>query len=226
MRGYRAFLGGAIVLAALFAAAEPSSAEGFFRRLFGFIARAPEYVPDRGFEHGDDLGHDAYAPEGQPWAEDYNTYRTLCVRTCDGFYFPVSEGVRRERLRADADTCTQRCDGDARLFYYPTQGGSPETMVDLAGQRYSALPSAFLYRKTLVNGCTCKPAPWSPQEAARHQRYAAEAAQQKAAAAAGGASRTAEAPEATNPEEAGQARGYPRRTYNYTPWPPMPPGRH
>ena len=214
------------MFAALFAAAEPSSAEGFFRRLFGFIARAPEYVPDRGVEPGpDDYGHDAYAPQYQPWAEDTNAYRTVCVRTCDGFYFPISEGVRRERLRADADTCSQRCDGESRLFYYPTRGGSPETMVDLAGQRYSAMPNAFLYRKTLVNGCACKPAPWSPQEAARHQAYAAEAAQQKAAATAGGAARTAEAPDAVYPDDAAQARGYPRRTYNYSPWPPMQPER-
>jgi hypothetical protein len=224
MRRYRAFLGGVIVLATLCAAAEPSSAEGFLRRLFGFIARAPEYVPDRGPEPGDDYGRGDAFPDSQPWPEDMSTYRTLCVRLCDGFYFPMSEGVRRERLHPDANACTQRCDGEVRLFYYPTRGGSPETMVDLAGHTYSSLPNAFLYRKKLVDGCTCKPPPWSPQEAARHQGYAAEAAQQKAAAAAGGASRTAEAPETANPDEPPPARGYPRRTYNYSPWPPMPPG--
>ena len=33
--------------------------------------------------------------------------------------------------------CSQRCDGEAKLFYYPTNGGSVETMVDMAGHRYA-----------------------------------------------------------------------------------------
>ncbi len=106
----------------------------------------------------------------------------MCVRLCDGFYFPISNSVRRGRLYQDSHTCTQRCDGEARLFYYPTEGGSVETMVDLAGHTYQSLPNAFHYRKALVAGCTCKPVPWSPEEAARHEGYAAEAAQSVAGA--------------------------------------------
>jgi hypothetical protein len=106
----------------------------------------------------------------------------MCVRLCDGFYFPLSNSVRRGRLYHDNRKCMQRCDGEARLFYYPTDGGSVETMVDLAGRSYQSLPNAFRYRKALVAGCTCKPAPWSPGEAARHQGYAMEAAQASAEA--------------------------------------------
>ncbi len=96
----------------------------------------------------------------------------MCVRLCDGFYFPISSSVRRGRLYKDSRQCMQRCDGEARLFYYPTEGGSIETMIDLAGRSYQSLPSAFRYRKALVAGCACKPAPWSPEAAARHQGYA------------------------------------------------------
>ncbi len=81
------------------------------------------------------------------------------MRTCDGFYFPIGDSVGRERLHSDARACSARCDGEAKLFYYPTNGGSVETMVDMAGRPYAQLPTAFLYRKTLVQGCTCKPAP-------------------------------------------------------------------
>ena len=91
---------------------------------------------------------------------------------CDGFYYPMSNGVRRERLYRDNRACMQGCDGEARLFYYPTTGGSVEKMVDLAGRSYASLPNAFRYRKALVEGCACKPAPWSAEEAARHQGYA------------------------------------------------------
>ncbi len=115
-----------------------------------------------------------YGDSGFP--QDYAKYRTLCVRTCDGFYFPIGDSVGRERLYNDARTCSARCDGEAKLFYYPTNGGSVDTMVDMAGRPYAQLPTAFLYRKTLVQGCTCKPAPWSAETAARHQGYKDEAA--------------------------------------------------
>ena len=44
-------------------------------------------------------------------------------------------------------------------------------MVDLAGRKYKDLPHAFGYRKALVQGCACKPVPWSYEEAARHRQY-------------------------------------------------------
>jgi len=181
MRGVKGLIGGTALLAALVAAATPSLAESFLRRLFGgFVgARMPEYR----FNFGR-MGPSGYGTDGQPdsggFEEDYGTYRTLCVRLCDGFYFPISDGVRRERFYGDSHQCAQRCDGEARLFYYSTAGGGAETAVDLTGRRYVDLPNAFRYRKALVDGCTCKPAPWSAQEAARHEGYAAEAAQRRA----------------------------------------------
>jgi hypothetical protein len=183
MRGVRLLIAGTVLLGALVAAAQPSMAEGFFRRLFGgFVARMPEYRFEFGRMGPPPPGYGGESPyDNGGYEEDYGTYRTLCVRLCDGFYFPISDGVRRERLYSDSHQCSQRCDGEARLFYYPTTGGSPETMIDLAGHRYADLPNAFRYRKALVDACTCKPAPWSQESAARHERYAAEAAQGGAA---------------------------------------------
>jgi hypothetical protein len=40
-----------------------------------------------------------------------------------------------------------------------------------AGSPYAQTPTAFVYRKKLVEGCACKPAPWSAETAARHQGY-------------------------------------------------------
>jgi Protein of unknown function (DUF2865) len=179
MRGIKLLIAGTVLLGALVAAAEPSFAESFLQRLFGGFrpARAPEYRFDFG-RMGPPPGYGGDSPyDNGGYEEDYGTYRTLCVRLCDGFYFPISDGVRRERLYSDSHQCSQRCDGEARLFYYPTTGGSPETMVDLAGHRYADLGNAFGYRKALVDACTCKPAPWSQESAARHERYAVEAAQ-------------------------------------------------
>ncbi len=184
MRIYRGLAGGLLAIAAFLAAVEPSSAQSLLQRLFGFGGgRAAENRSERmdgrmGLDgYGGREGYDSRDGYGGQWQEDYRTYRTVCVRLCDGFYFPIGDSVRRERLYQDTRTCNQRCDGEARLFYYPTDGGSVETMVDMAGHTYASLPTAFLYRKSLVNGCACKPAPWSQEAKAVHEGYAAQAAQ-------------------------------------------------
>jgi hypothetical protein len=100
------------------------------------------------------------------------TYRTLCVRLCDGFYFPVSSATNAAGLSRDADACSASCGSEARLFYHPNGGGDVDSMVDLTGIAYSALPNAFRYRKTLVPECRCRPQPWSDAELARHRAYA------------------------------------------------------
>jgi len=159
------------------AAFEPALAEGFFSRLFGWGQAATREVeraippPTYNFGYGGqrlDYGHGF---NGGGWPTDNARYRTLCVRSCDGFYFPIGDNVGRERLYQDARTCEARCDGQAQLYYYPISGGSVETMVDMGGRPYSQMPNAFIYRKKLVEGCTCKPAPWSAEAAARHQGY-------------------------------------------------------
>ena len=35
------------------------------------------------------------------------TYRTLCVRTCDGYYFPISFKVTRAKFNTDSIACLQ-----------------------------------------------------------------------------------------------------------------------
>jgi hypothetical protein len=116
--------------------------------------------------------YQSYLPYEQA-APDYGTYRTLCVRMCDGFYFPISHATGSYGLNRDAEKCAAACGGDARLFYHPNPGGDVEAMVDLTGRAYGSSPTAFKYRKTLVEGCGCRPQPWSETERARHRAYAA-----------------------------------------------------
>lgn len=111
----------------------------------------------------------------QPYERD-RTVRTLCVRLCDGFYFPISGATPRSELARDADKCSAMCSAEARLFYYASGDGSAETMVDLTGRAYSSMPNAFKYRKTLVQGCRYRPQPWSEAELQRHRSYEEEQA--------------------------------------------------
>ncbi|MGO4684262.1 DUF2865 domain-containing protein [Hyphomicrobium sp. 2TAF46] len=104
-------------------------------------------------------------------------YTTMCVRSCDGFYFPLHQNERPLNFFRDARACASACGPEARLFYFPSLAGNPRTMIDLAGQRYADEPHAFEFRRALVQGCACKPDPWSREAAARHQKYSVEAAQ-------------------------------------------------
>ena len=103
------------------------------------------------------------------------TYKTLCVRLCDGFYFPISYSTRRERFAGDAKQCEQRCPGRSRLFVHRNPGEDVDKMVALDGRPYSSLPTAFLHRTQYVKDCTCGGLPWEEDALARHRAYAAAA---------------------------------------------------
>ena len=107
------------------------------------------------------------------------TYRTMCVRLCDGYYFPISFSATRDRFGRDAKTCESSCGGQARLFVYRNPGADIEDMVDLRGQPYRKLNTAFLYRTEYVPACRCKPNPWDAEAQERHRMYALAAAKRK-----------------------------------------------
>jgi hypothetical protein len=99
-------------------------------------------------------------------------FRTVCVRLCDGYYFPISFAAPRDRLERDAKVCASRCGSQGRLFVHANPGGSAETMVDLSGRPYQQLKTAFLYRTEYVASCTCQPQPWEAASQERHRGYA------------------------------------------------------
>lgn len=98
-------------------------------------------------------------------------YRTLCVRLCDGFSFPISFSTTRDRFGRDARRCEQSCTR-SRLFVHRSQGEDAEQMVDLEGRPYRELPTAFLHRTAYVTNCTCRGNPWGEEALARHRAYA------------------------------------------------------
>ena len=112
------------------------------------------------------------------------TYRTLCVRLCDGFYFPISYSTLRERFAADAKQCEQRCPSRSRLFVHRNPGEDVNDMVDLDGRRYRNLPTAFLHQTQYVADCTCRGNPWDEAALARHRAYAEMAMKKVAVKAA------------------------------------------
>jgi hypothetical protein len=89
------------------------------------------------------------------------SYRTFCVRECDGFYYPLSEASTPESFLADEAKCRSSCSSPAKLFYSAIRGDDAGAMVALTGERYGELANAFRYRSEYVDGCACKPKPWT-----------------------------------------------------------------
>lgn len=89
---------------------------------------------------------------------NFGTYRTLCVRKCDGYYFPISFSTTQDRFDTDATQCNQICPGaDTALYYHPMPSGDAETSVSyLTGDPYEALPNAYRYRKGVDESCSCR----------------------------------------------------------------------
>ena len=105
----------------------------------------------------------------------------MCVRLCDGYYFPISYATTREHFARDAKQCERSCGSPARLYAYENPGQEPEQMEDLRGSPYASLKTAFQFRQSYDAACTCRPQPWDEASLARHQRYAALARQSKLA---------------------------------------------
>lgn len=104
--------------------------------------------------------------------ESRPTFRTLCVRMCDGYYFPISHATTQDRFVKDALACQSKCGGEARLFVHRNPGQAQEQMVDLQGRPYAQLPTAYLYRTQYSAQCKCQPNPWEAEAKERHRVYA------------------------------------------------------
>jgi Protein of unknown function (DUF2865) len=87
----------------------------------------------------------------------YGTYRTLCVRTCDGYYFPISFSTVSQRFAEDEQTCQAMCPGtEVELYFHLMPMQDSEDMVSARTNiPYTELPKAFAYREHFDPQCTC-----------------------------------------------------------------------
>jgi hypothetical protein len=119
---------------------------GFFDALFGGGGYSP-------------------APADAPLA---GTYRTLCVRTCDGYYFPISYSTVPSKFGDDEQLCRRMCPAtEANLYSHRNPGEDVARAVSLSGRSYSELPTAFSYRKQYNAACSCRAPGQSWAEALR-----------------------------------------------------------
>lgn len=99
-------------------------------------------------------------PNAVPAPQLSGTFRTLCVRTCDGYYFPISFATTSNYFERDAKACSAMCPAtEAKLYFHRIPGEESEDMISMRGEPYSSLPNAFLYRRRSTDkadpSCTC-----------------------------------------------------------------------
>lgn len=138
-----------------------------------------------------------------------DTFKTVCVRLCDGYYFPISFSTLRSHFEQDAEACTSKCAAPTELYYHPNPGGTMEQAVALqSSEPYTRLKSAFRYRKEYVSGCSCKEAEYVPASVPE-QRTDAPGLAKRASAAPATAAPGAASPVTTgSTDTSGEASGW------------------
>lgn len=119
---------------------------GFFELLFGGPRvrgpNDPGVLPQEGVDQ----------PEGD---RPLGGGRLVCVRSCDGFFFPLS-AAPGGRPNAD-EMCQALCPGSETTAF--SMSGSDDALsraVSLRGKPYTSLPNAFRYQKAFDETCSCK----------------------------------------------------------------------
>ncbi len=108
-------------------------------RLRGILLRNGCDVPGRGGGGGGE-----YAGSG---------YRTLCMRTCDGYYFPVSFSTSRSRFKIDEAVCQSMYGGSPAELFVHYNGSPSDTAVSLKGEPMMTSTNAFAFRHFFSESC-------------------------------------------------------------------------
>jgi Protein of unknown function (DUF2865) len=78
--------------------------------------------------------------------------RAVCVRLCDGSFFPLSAANGDNEA-----SCARQCPGaPTKAFYLAAGSDKIDDAASGDGQRYTALPTAFHYRLAVEHTCACK----------------------------------------------------------------------
>jgi Protein of unknown function (DUF2865) len=82
--------------------------------------------------------------------------RSVCVRLCDGYFFPVGPLSQAGDLANHEAACSGLCpDAPTQLFVQPAGSDNIADAVSVDGAPYSALPVAFRNRTAANDTCAC-----------------------------------------------------------------------
>jgi hypothetical protein len=162
--------------------AQPSGGpSNVFEALFGGIARLGQPSDDQSQtdvrldDHGDQSRPSAPSGDKGPVQAHSGSY-AVCVRTCDGSFFPVSYSGAGSRSDSLEDVCRSLCpNADMALYSFPF-GGTIEEAASPTGEAYANLPNAGKFEKSVDPSCSCrrKGQSWAEALADAEARYGHE----------------------------------------------------
>ena len=83
--------------------------------------------------------------------------QALCVRSCDGGYFPMNTRASQDQLAGLDQLCKASCPNTEAHLYTTASGTDLASATSIDGTPYTSLPAAFRFEKTFDASCTCKP---------------------------------------------------------------------
>ncbi len=141
--------------------------QAFFTGLFGGGAPRAS-APDEG--NGSPRGHSHRDRHGSSSSGKRQSYGggsyLVCVRACDGAFFPVSTSGMSRWDKA-GEVCGLLCPNATMAVYSFPFGGTIDEAVSLTGARYSDLANARKFEQTVEAGCSCRTAGQSWADALR-----------------------------------------------------------
>ena len=100
----------------------------------------------------------------------------VCVRTCDGSFFPVSYSGAGSRSDSLEEVCRSLCpNADVQLYSFPF-GGTIDQAVSSTGEPYVNMPNALKFQQSFDPTCSCrrKGQSWAQALAAAEAKYGHE----------------------------------------------------
>ncbi|TGQ79108.1 DUF2865 domain-containing protein [Mesorhizobium sp. M8A.F.Ca.ET.207.01.1.1] len=90
-------------------------------------------------------------------------FHTSCVRTCDGYFFPMSNAASAGDFERDQKNCESACPGtEMQVFYSRGMDDDSASMTSsVTGRPYGELPTAYLYKQPNMSrppACGCNAA--------------------------------------------------------------------
>src|SRR5208337_3671974 len=80
----------------------------------------------------------------------------VCVKTCDGSFFPVSYSGAGSRSDSLEEVCRSLCpNADVQLYSFPF-GGTINEAVSSTGERYVDMPNALKFQQSFDSTCSCR----------------------------------------------------------------------
>ncbi len=152
----------------------PAKPGNIFEALFGGGARpSPDAMapinPDEPLGEGETLDRSGIDARAGSYA--------VCVRTCDGSFFPVSYSGAGSRADSLEEVCRALCPNtDVALYSFPFGGTINQAVSASTGEPYVNMPNALKYLQSYDSSCSCrrKGQSWADALAGAEARYGHE----------------------------------------------------